>query len=218
MNSFTDDSRSKSSGLSSSSLAPLSPYLNLDPSYLPVQPEYIFPEGNSRERGRFELAFSQIGGSYMIGAVIGGTTGFYNGLRGTTMAGQTGKLMRTQMLNHITKQGSATSGVLGVVTVMYSGFGILLSWARGVDDELNTMAAATATGMLYKSSHGLRKCGLGGAVGLGIASLYCLWTSRDKLQTFQQQYATALKTRFLANEDPKIAKTEVFLDNWKDDE
>ena len=107
------------------------------------------------------------------------------------MAGQTGKLMRTQMLNHITKQGSTTSNALGVVTVMYSGFGILLSWARGVDDELNTITAATATGMLFKSTHGLRKCGLGGAVGFGIASLYCLWTSRDKLQTFQQQYATA---------------------------
>jgi hypothetical protein len=48
------------------------------------------------------------------------------------------------------KQGSATANTLGVLAVMYSGFGVLLSWGRGSDDELNTLAAATATGLLYK--------------------------------------------------------------------
>lgn len=43
-----------------------------------------------------ELAFGQIGGSCMIGAGIGGAVGFYNGLRATTLAGQTGNLRRTQ--------------------------------------------------------------------------------------------------------------------------
>jgi len=50
------------------------------------------------------------------------------------------------------KQGSATANTLGVLAVMYSGFGVLLSWGRGSDDELNTLTAATATGLLYKST------------------------------------------------------------------
>ena len=50
------------------------------------------------------------------------------------------------------KNGSSIANTLGVVSVMYSGFGVLLSWARGTDDSLNTLAAATATGMLYKST------------------------------------------------------------------
>lgn len=55
---------------------PLSPYLNYDPRYLQAaQPEFIFPEGAAKQRGRFELAFSQIGSSVMIGAAIGGTAG-----------------------------------------------------------------------------------------------------------------------------------------------
>lgn len=75
----------------------LSPYLNYDPRFLQqAQPEFIFPEGASRQRGRFELAFSQIGSSVMIGAAIGGTAGLYNGVRATALAGQTGKLRRTQ--------------------------------------------------------------------------------------------------------------------------
>lgn len=58
--------------------------------------EFIFPEGASKQRGRFELAFSQIGSSVMIGASIGGVAGLYNGIRSTALANQTGKLRRTQ--------------------------------------------------------------------------------------------------------------------------
>jgi len=164
-----------------------SPYLNFDPGYLPTsQPEFIFLDGSSKQRGRFELAFGQIGGSCMVGAATGGAVGFYNGLKATTLAGQTGKLRRTQMLNHIMKKGSATANTLGSVAVIYSAFGVILSWARGTDDDLNTIAAATATGCLYKSTAGLRKCGMGGAIGLGLSALYALWNSKDKLAELRQ--------------------------------
>ena len=60
-----------------------SPYLQFDP--LLVDPnanksEFIFPDGGQRaNRGRFELAFSQIGGSVMTGAGIGGAVGVVRG-------------------------------------------------------------------------------------------------------------------------------------------
>lgn len=57
-----------------------------------------------------------------------------------------------RLINSVMKQGSATANTLGVLAVMYSGFGVLMSWGRGSDDELNTLAAATATGLLYKST------------------------------------------------------------------
>lgn len=50
------------------------------------------------------------------------------------------------------KQGSATANTLGTLAVMYSGFGVLLQYVRGEDDEVNTVVAGTATGLLYKSS------------------------------------------------------------------
>lgn len=37
---------------------------------------------------------------------------------------------------------------------MYSIFGVAVSKLRGADDELNTLGAATATGLLYKSTGG----------------------------------------------------------------
>ncbi|CAG9767500.1 unnamed protein product [Ceutorhynchus assimilis] len=159
-----------------------SPYLNFDPGYLPqTQPEFIFLDGGSKQRGRFELAFGQIGGSCMIGAGLGGASGFYNGLRATTLAGQTGKLRRTQLLNHIMKKGSATANTFGSVAVIYSAFGVILSWARGTDDDLNTITAATATGLLYKSTAGLKRCGMGGAIGLGASLIIAIWNNRDKV-------------------------------------
>lgn len=159
-----------------------SPYLNFDPGYVPqVQPEFIFLDGGSKQRGRFELAFGQIGGSCMIGAALGGASGFYSGLKATTLAGQTGKLRRTQLINHIMKKGSATANTFGSVAVIYSAFGVFLSWARGTDDDLNTITAATATGLIYKSTAGLRRCGVGGAIGLGASVLYSLWNNKDRL-------------------------------------
>jgi len=172
---------------SNQNLQSISPYLNFDPSYLTSQqPEFIFPEGASRQRGRFELAFSQIGGSVICGAGVGGTTGLYMGLRETALAGHTGKLRRTQLLNYIGKQGGVYGNSVGVLALMYSGFGVLYSWLRGVDDEFNTLAAGTSTGLLYKSAAGFRKCGAGGAVGFGIAAAYCLWSSRGNLSDFKR--------------------------------
>jgi len=169
---------------SNPNLATLSPYLNFDPAFINQGgPEFIFPEGAARQRGRFELAFSQIGGSVMTGAFLGGVNGVYTGLRDTSLAGHQGSVRRTQVLNFITKRGAVSANALGVVALMYSSFGVILSLVRGTDDELNTLTAATLTGALYKSSAGLRKFAIGGAAGFSLAAVYVMWTSRDRLQS-----------------------------------
>lgn len=89
------------------------------------------------------------------------------------------------------KQGSATANTLGTLAVMYSGFGVILQYARGEDDEVNTVLAGTATGLLYKSSTGLRKCALGGGIGFGLAALYCLYSmssGQGKPISFNKSY------------------------------
>ncbi|KAK2189270.1 hypothetical protein NP493_111g01026 [Ridgeia piscesae] len=64
---------------------------------------------------------------------------------------------------------------------MYSGFGVLMSKLRGAEDELNTVVAGTATGLLYKSSAGMTKCIRAGGVGFGIALVYSVWTGRSRI-------------------------------------
>lgn len=122
----------------------------------------------------------------MIGAGIGGVAGFYNGIKATNLAQQTGKLRRTQMLNHVMKQGSATGNTLGTIAVLYSAFGVLLQWTRGEDDEVNTVVAGAATGLMYKSTAGLRKCAVGGGVGLALSCAYVLFNMSTKRDGFKQ--------------------------------
>jgi len=169
---YSQDDPSMNVSVNSSRVSQLSPYLSVDP-YLASEPEFILPEGSGRQRGRFEYAFGTIGGSVLAGAGIGSISGLYRGLRDTQ--GQVGKVRRTQLLNYVGKHGSTTANSLGVVALMYSSFGVLLSWYRGTDDEYNTLASATATGLLFKSSAGLKRCGIAGGVGFGLAALYTLW-------------------------------------------
>ncbi|ESO13236.1 hypothetical protein HELRODRAFT_63427 [Helobdella robusta] len=162
----------------------LSPYLNIDPNYLAIdsEPQFIMPDGANQHRGRFELAFSQIGGSVCVGAAVGGTMGLYTGLKETKVAQITGPVRRTQLLNFITKRGASSAQSLGVIALIYSAFGVVLSKSRGADDEINTLTAATATGLLYKSSGGWKKALRGGGVGLGLAVAYCLINSRENVK------------------------------------
>ena len=80
------------------------------------------------------------------------------------------------------KQGAKSANTLGVVAVMYSVFGVGLAWLRETEDDLNTLVAGTATGFLFKSTAGLRKCGKGGAFGFALAAAYCAYNKADKLR------------------------------------
>lgn len=85
------------------------------------------------------------------------------------------------------KQGARSANTLGVVAVMYSAFGVGLSWLRDTEDEINTIAAATTTGLLFKSTSGLKGCLKGGAVGLALAVAYCAFSSKDKLESWSSK-------------------------------
>jgi len=160
----------------------ISPYLNFDPSLIAPnnsQDSFIFPEGiGSRQRGRFEYAFSQIGGSVLTGGAVGGTIGLFKGVAETKRSDYRGALRRTQILNYVTKRSAATAQMLGVVALMYSAFGCIISKLRdSEDDAINTVSAATITGLLFKSTAGWKKCIRGGIAGAAIGSVYVAITS-----------------------------------------
>jgi len=153
--------------------AQLSPYLNFDPSYLQASPEYLMDTEASR--GGMEKSFTAIGSSVCIGAGLGGVYGLYDGVRQTALGGLSGKLRRTQITNYTLKSGTSVSNALGSIAVSYSLIYCLLGLA--VDDgeyveEGKSIASGTLTGLFFKSTSGLRKCAKGGALGLGLATLW----------------------------------------------
>jgi len=157
----------------------LSPYLNIDPAYLNSnQPEFIFDQ--EAKRGGMEKSFTAIGSSVILGAAAGGAYGLYDGVRATAMSDMKGKLRRTQIMNYTLKSGASVSNSLGSIAVIYSSLYCLISLAHEEDDEMKSMVTGAVSGALFKSSAGLKKCLTGGAVGLGLATLWAFGLKRQE--------------------------------------
>eukprot|EP00074_Homo_sapiens_P077690 XP_011537406.1 putative mitochondrial import inner membrane translocase subunit Tim23B isoform X2 [Homo sapiens] len=137
-------------GVPLTGMNPLCPYLNVDPRYL-VQDtdEFILPTGANKTWGRFELAFFTIGGCCMTGAAFGAMNGLRLGLKETQNMAWS-KPGNVQILNMVTRQGALWANTLGSLALLYSAFGVIIEKTRGAEDDLNTVAAGTMTGMLYK--------------------------------------------------------------------
>ncbi|XP_069836782.1 mitochondrial import inner membrane translocase subunit Tim23 [Dendropsophus ebraccatus] len=175
-------SQSDLAGVPLTGMSPLSPYLNVDPRYL-VQDndEFILPTGANKTRGRFELAFFTIGGCCMTGAAFGAVNGLRLGLKETQNMVWS-KPKNVQILNMVTKQGAMWANTLGSLALLYSAFGVIIEKSRGAEDDLNTVAAGTMTGMLYKSTAGLRGIARGGLAGLALTSVYALYNNWEHIK------------------------------------
>jgi len=161
----------------------LSPYLNIDPSYLSTEtPQFIHNE--EQKRGALEKSFTAIGSSVLLGGALGGAFGAIDGIRHTMNL--TGRTRRTQILNYTMKSGGTVSNTLGTVAVMYSLFHVVADnvlpegEGDGTMEAVKSCVSGAATGALYKSGAGLKKCGMAGAVGLGAAALWSLVLKRDR--------------------------------------
>ncbi|XP_046708918.1 mitochondrial import inner membrane translocase subunit Tim23 [Silurus meridionalis] len=170
------------SGVSLTGVNPISPYLNVDPRYL-IQDtdEFILPSGANKTRGRFELAFFTIGGSCMTGAAFGTLNGLRLGLKETRDMAWS-KPRNVQIINMVTRQGASWANTLGSVALLYSVFGVAIEKARGAEDDLNTVTAGTLTGMMFKSTGGLKGVARGGLLGLALSGLYALYNNWDHLK------------------------------------
>lgn len=160
-------------------LSGLSPYLNIDTAYLNTQtPEYILNQ--DVKRGWLENSFTAIGSSVLMGAAAGGTYGLYEGVRTASVANMTGRLRRTHVINHTLKSGSSISNSLASIAVIYSSLHALIGLVREDDDELKSLMTGAATGLLYKSTSGVRKCAMGAAFGGSLAAAWAFFIKKDE--------------------------------------
>ncbi|XP_005992472.1 mitochondrial import inner membrane translocase subunit Tim23 [Latimeria chalumnae] len=169
-------------GVPLTGMSPLSPYLSVDPRYL-IQDadEFILPTGANKTRGRFELAFFTIGGCCMTGAAFGALNGLRLGLKETRGMAWS-KPRNVQILNMVTRQGALWANTLGSLALLYSAFGVVIEKTRDAEDDLNTVAAGTLTGMLYKSTAGLRGAARGGLIGFTLTGLYALYSNWEHIK------------------------------------
>lgn len=104
------------------------------------------------------------GSTYLMGLATGGLWGLFDGLRNPQGSGSR-RLRINCILNACTARGPFMGNSLGIVALLYNGLhGALIKARSDREDMWGAVAAATASGAIFKSTAGLKKCAMGGGV------------------------------------------------------
>ncbi|KAL2164431.1 hypothetical protein VTH06DRAFT_3647 [Thermothelomyces fergusii] len=112
------------------------------------------------------------GTTYLTGLTIGGAWGLQEGLRKSV--GEPPKLRLNSVLNSITRRGPFLGNSVGVIAICYNCINSYLGHLRGKNDAANTIAAGALSGMLFKSTRGLRQMAISGGIVATVAGCWAI--------------------------------------------
>jgi import inner membrane translocase subunit TIM23 len=179
-NDYTPAPETAESFLQSSSFADparLHPLAGLDKDtleYLVLDDAAPFPGQQSviPTRGFFDDMCYGAGVCYLSGLGVGGAWGMRDGL--IKSGGQPPRLRLNAVLNAVTRRGPFLGNSAGVVAIIYN----IASWSvgqvRGKHDAANTVVAGALSGMLFRSTRGLRPMMISGGVVASVAGAWAV--------------------------------------------
>ncbi len=112
------------------------------------------------------------GTTYLAGLALGGAWGLQEGLRKS--AGEPPKLRLNSVLNSVTRRGPFMGNSAGVVAVCYNCINSYIGYMRGKNDAANTIVAGALSGMLFKSTRGLRPMLISGGIVASVAGAWAV--------------------------------------------
>lgn len=144
-------------------------YLTLEDSALSELPgsQSVLPS-----RGFTDDLCYGTGTTYLAGLAIGGAWGLQEGLRNT--AGMPPKLRLNGILNSVTRRGPFLGNSAGVVAICYNSINSYIGYLRGKNDAANTIVAGALSGMLFKSTRGLRPMMISGGIVASVAGVWAI--------------------------------------------
>ncbi|ROT35950.1 mitochondrial import inner membrane translocase subunit TIM23 [Sodiomyces alkalinus F11] len=110
--------------------------------------------------------------TYLTALGIGGAWGLREGL--LRSEGQPPKLRLNSVLNAVTRRGPFLGNSAGVVAITYNCFTGAIGYFRGKHDSANTIAAGALSGMLFKSTKGLRPMMISGGIVATVAGAWAV--------------------------------------------
>lgn len=110
--------------------------------------------------------------SYVTALGLGGAWGLQEGLRRS--AGQPPKLRLNATLNSITRRGPFLGNSAGVIALVYNGFNSYIGHLRGKHDSANSVMAGALSGMLFKSTRGVKPMAISGAIVASVAGTWAV--------------------------------------------
>ncbi|KAL4920106.1 Tim17/Tim22/Tim23/Pmp24 family-domain-containing protein [Aspergillus aurantiobrunneus] len=111
------------------------------------------------------------GTTYITALAAGGAWGLAEGLRKTPVTAPP-KIRLNGVLNSVTRRGPFLGNSAGVVAMVYNGLNSFVGYARGKHDAANSIAAGAISGMVFKSTRGLKPMLISGGIVAGIAGTW----------------------------------------------
>ncbi|RDA87732.1 hypothetical protein CP532_1768 [Ophiocordyceps camponoti-leonardi (nom. inval.)] len=145
-------------------------YLTLDESALSDLPggQSVLPS-----RGFTDDLCYGTGITYLTALSIGGAWGLQEGLRRSD--GQPPKLRLNSVLNAVTRRGPFLGNSAGAVAITYNCINSLIGYVRGKHAASNSVLAGALSGMVFKSTRGLRPMMISGGI---VGSIAAVWAVR----------------------------------------
>ncbi len=112
------------------------------------------------------------GVTYLTALTVGGAWGLQEGLRRS--AGQPPKLRLNSVLNAVTRRGPFLGNSAGVIAMVYNGFNSFIGHLRGKHDSANSILAGALSGMLFKSTRGVRPMMISGGIVASVAGAWAV--------------------------------------------
>lgn len=155
-------------------------YLSLDDSTLSDLPgaKSILPS-----RGWSDDLCYGTGVTYLSALTIGGTWGLIEGLN-RTPASAPPKLRLNSVLNSITRRGPFLGNSAGVVAMVYNGVNSTIGYYRGKHDAANGIVAGGLSGMLFKSTRGVKPMVISGGIVASVAGAWAV----SSIEQFDDSY------------------------------
>lgn len=119
------------------------------------------------------------GVTYLTALTVGGAWGLQEGLRRS--AAQPPKLRLNSVLNAVTRRGPFLGNSAGVIAMVYNGFNSFIGHMRGKHDSANSILAGALSGMIFKSTRGVRPMMISGGI---VASVAGAWAVSRCLTTY----------------------------------
>ncbi|MCJ1228444.1 Mitochondrial import inner membrane translocase subunit tim23 [Toensbergia leucococca] len=113
------------------------------------------------------------GVTYLTALTIGGTWGMIEGFN-RSPAGAPPKLRLNSVLNSVTRRGPFLGNSAGVIAMVYNGINSTIGHWRGKHDSANSVVAGALSGMLFKSTRGVRPMMISGGLVAGAAGAWAV--------------------------------------------
>lgn len=113
------------------------------------------------------------GTTYLAALTLGGVWGLAEGLN-RTPATAPPKLRLNAVLNAVTRRGPFLGNSAAVIAMVYNGFNSTIGYYRGKHDAANSIAAGALSGMLFKSTKGVKPMVTSGAMVAGAAGAWAV--------------------------------------------